>query len=868
MAQATTRTARKGVLLERSEQLATLVEQLAAVTETKSGRLVLVGGEAGVGKTALVRRFADENGDRARTLFGACDPLFTPRPLGPFLDVAQAIAGEFNELVLAGRQPHEVATALIKELRAHAPAILVLDDLQWADEATLDVLRLLGRRMEDVPALIVITYRDDELDRGHPLRLLLGELRGDSTARIKLAALSASAVTELAGSIGIDAEKLYRQTGGNPFFVTEVLAAGDAEIPISVRDAVLARAARVSLEARTLLEAVATVPPRAELWLLEALAPDVFNRLGECIASGMLSADASDVTFRHELARLAIAESVSPDQALALHRRALAILAAPLSGAPDLTRLAHHADAARDGDAVLRFAPAAGARASALGAHREAAAQYARALRYMDAAPPRRQAELLQEHSHECFLIDRFDPAIASELLALERYRHLADRLKEGDSLRRLASLQRCGGSSREADKSIRLAIETLETLPESEELSLAYCGLTMVCMNADDAEGTFRHGRRAMELAERFGDTVSLVHVLNSVGSMEMSTGAPEGREKLIRSLDLAMEAGLEEHVGRAYLNLVAMLVRQRANDGLDALIDQGIDYCTGRGMDLWSLYLYASRAEAELQRGNFIEAIQAAELVMRHRGSDLPKFTPLFVIALVRARRGDPDVWGRLDQAKAIADEAGELQLLVPVSVARAEAAWLEGRNEAVGRETDEAYRMALDKGAVWLLGELAVWRRRAGIDDQLPPGIAGPCVAELAGDWARAAEMWTELESPYDAALALAGAGDEQSLRQSLAELQKLGARAAVAIVVRRLRELGARGVPRGPRQSTLQNKSGLTPRELQVLELVAQGLRDAEIAERLFLSEKTVSHHVSAILRKLEVTTRTQAAAQIR
>jgi DNA-binding CsgD family transcriptional regulator/tetratricopeptide (TPR) repeat protein/type II secretory pathway predicted ATPase ExeA len=868
MAQATTRTARKGVLLERSEQLATLVEQLKTVTETMSGRLVLVGGEAGVGKTALVRRFADENGDRARTLFGACDPLFTPRPLGPFLDVAQAIAGEFNELVLAGRQPHQVAAALMKELRAHAPAIVILDDLQWADEATLDVLRLLGRRMEDVPALVVITYRDDELDRGHPLRLLLGELRGDATTRIKLAPLSVSAVTELAGSIGIDAEKLYMQTGGNPFFVTEVLAAGDAEIPISVRDAVLARAARVSSEARILLEAVATVPPRAELWLLEALAPDVFNRLGECIASGMLSADASDVTFRHELARLAIAESVSPDQALALHRRALAILSTPPSGASDLARLAHHAESARDGDAVLRFAPAAGARASALGAHREAAAQYARAVRYMDAAPPRRQAELLQEHSHECFLIDRFDPAIASELLALERYRQLADRLKEGDSIRRLAALQRCGGNSREADKSIRLAIETLESLPESQELSLAYCGLTMVCMNADDAEGTFRHGLRAMELAERFGDTESLVHVLNSVGSMEMSTGTLEGREKLIRSLDLAMEAGLEEHVGRAYLNLVAMLVRLRAYDRLDALIDQAIDYCTGRGMDLWSLYLYASRAEAELQRGNFIEAIQAAELVMRHRGSELPKFNPLWVIALVRARRGDPDVWGLLDQAKVIADEAGELQLLVPVSVARAEAAWLEGRNDAVARETEEAYRLALAKGAGWLLGDLAVWRRRAGIDDQVPPGIAPPYGAELAADWARAAEMWTELGSPYDAALALAGAGDELSLRQSLAELQRLGARAAVAIVVRRLRELGARGLPRGPRQSTLQNKSGLTPRELEVLELVAQGLRDAEIAERLFLSEKTVSHHVSAILRKLEVTTRTQAAAQIR
>ncbi|MDQ2942820.1 MAG: AAA family ATPase, partial [Candidatus Dormibacteraeota bacterium] len=529
MARAAVEISGRGVLLERSEHLAALGEHLTAVMDSSRGRLVLLGGEAGVGKTALVRRFADDHRGTARTLFGACDPLFTPRPLGPLLDVAQATGGDFKEIVLTGRRPHEVTTALMQELR-EPPSIVILDDLQWADEATLDVLRLLGRRIEAVPALVVGTYRDDALDRAHPLRLLVGELRGEGTVRIKLAPLSAAAVAELAGVSTVDPQELYQQTGGNPFFVTEVLATGGGGIPHSVRDAVLARAARVSPEARTLLEAVAMVPPRAELWMLEALTPDAFNRLDECISSGMLSADPSGVSFRHELARLAIAESVSPDRALTLHRRALVILATPPAGAPDLTRLAHHAEAARDGAAVLRFARLAAARASALGAHREAAAQYESALQYADELPGMDQAHLLQEHSHECFLIDRFNPAIASETGALERYRQVGDRNKEGDSLRRLSHLQRCGGRSREADDSIHLAIEILETLPESLELSLAYCGLTMVYMNADDAEGTFRAGRKAMELAERFGDIESLVHVLNSVGTMEMSAGAPGG--------------------------------------------------------------------------------------------------------------------------------------------------------------------------------------------------------------------------------------------------------------------------------------------------------------------------------------------------
>jgi len=868
MARAAVEITRKSVLLERSEQLSSLAEQLNVVTETMSGRLVLVGGEAGVGKTALVRRFADEHRDRARTLLGACDPLFTPRPLGPLLDLAQATGGEFEEVVLAGRRPHEVTAALIKELRAEPPAIVILEDLQWADEATFDVLRLLGRRIENVPALLIATYRHDELDRAHPLRLLLGELRNDATTRIKLAPLSALAVTELAWPFGVDPDELYRLTGGNPFFVTEALAAGDAEIPHSVRDAVLARAGRLSAEARLLLEAVALVPPRAELWVLEALAPETFNRLDECITSGMLSADASGVRFRHELARLAVAETVSPDRALTLHRRALVILAAPPVGAPDLARLAHHSEAAQDPNAVLKFAAAAGARASTLGAHREAAAQYASALRYAEALPLKSQAELLQNHSHECFMIDRFDLANASELKALHIYRQIADRYKEADSQRRLSHLQRCGGQSREADESIRSAVNLLETLPESRELCLAYCGLTMVCMNADDADGTFRAGRRAMELAERFHDTESLVHVLNSIGTMEMSTGAPGGQDKLRRSLELALEAGLDEHVGRAYINLAEQMVRMRLYDGLDELIDEAIDYCTGRSLDLWSLYIYNCRAEANLRQGHFTEAVQAAELVLRNRATRLPKIVALIVVALVRARRGDPDVWKLLDEAKEIADAAGELQYLVPVSVARAEVAWLEGRYEDVVRETESAFRLTTGLRAGWLLGDLALWRRRSGIDDEVSVPMPARYEAELAGDWARAAKLWTDLGCPYDAALALSGADNDEPLRRSLAELQKLGARAAVAIVARRLRERGARGLPRGLRRSTRQNPSHLTARELEVLDLVAQGLRDADIAERLFLSQKTVHHHVSAILHKLGVSTRTQAAAQFR
>jgi len=354
----------------------------------------------------------------------------------------------------------------------------------------------------------------------------------------------------------------------------------------------------------------------------------------------------------------------------------------------------------------------------------------------------------------------------------------------------------------------------------------------------------------------------------LNSIGTMEMLIGELGGRDKLLRSLDIAMEAGLDEQVGRAYINLAGQLVRMRQYDGLEELIERAIDYCTGRGLDLWRMYMYDCRAEAALQQGRFTEAAQAAELVIRNRETWLPKFPALVVTALVRARRGDPDVWQLLDEAKRIADGDGEPQYVVPMAVARAEVAWLEGRHDAVARETDDAFQLALDRRAGWLLGDLAVWRRRSGIADEVPVQLPAQYEAELAGDWARAANIWTDLGSPYDSAIALSGAENEESLRQSLAELQKLGARAAIAIVARRLRVRGARGLPRGLRRSTRQNPSHLTARELEVVDLVAQGLRDAEIAERLFLSQKTVHHHVSAILHKLGVSTRTQAAAQFR
>ncbi|MBV8949222.1 MAG: AAA family ATPase, partial [Solirubrobacterales bacterium] len=817
-----------GVLLERSEPLAVLARQLDAARRAGRGTLVLLSGEAGIGKTAVARAWSASR-PGVRALWGACEALETPRPLGPLVDVAEQAAGELARLAAGDPSPAALVRALSFELRRRR-SLVVLEDLHWADGATLDALRLLAGRVETVPSVVLVTYRDDGLERTHPLRVLLGELPlSPSVVRLRLQPLSFAAVQKLAADRGVEPAELYARTRGNPFFVTEVLAAAadGGVLPDTVRDAALARAARLDSAARRLLDAVAIVPPRAEMWLLEAMARGELASLESCLASGMLEGTERVVGFRHEIARAAIEDALPPHVRLALHRRALsALTAAAAYRRPDAARLAHHAEAAGDGEAVVRYARLAGEQAAAMRAHREAAAQFARALRYGSDLPADHRARLFETVSYECYLTDQIEEAILARREAVRLRQELHDPLRVGDGHRWLSVLAWMAGDNQGAQAEARRAVELLERQPSGPELAMAYSTLAVMRLFAYDIRGTLELGARAIELAQRVGELRALTDALMTVGTAEALAGSPAARTRLQRALELALETGLEEHVVRGRTNLGLTALAARDYELADRQLAAGVEYCNERDLGTWPLYIAGWQARSQLEQGDWDTAAELATSVLEHPRVAAPfRITPLAVIGRLRARRGDPDVWASLDEALALARHAGELEL-APVAAARAEARWLSGETAAVAGETDATLACARAHADPWIRGELLVWRRRAGIDDGVEAmEVAAPFAHELRGDYRGAAALWERIGCPYETAIARAGSPDESTARAGLVALQGLGARRAAARVARTLRDRGMRGVQLGPRETTSRNPAGLTARELDVLALIA-------------------------------------------
>lgn len=852
------------MLLERDDLLEQLLAAIAAATRG-DGALVLVAGEAGAGKSALVGALADAAAD-ALVLVGACDPLSTPRPLSPLYDFAADPLGGLDDLPLGDADNLVVFNQVLDRLRhSIRPILLVLEDVHWADDATLDFIRFIGRRVADSKAVVVCTYRDDEVGPSHPLRPVLGQLIPlAGTRRLAVPMLSREAVGALAEGSGLDVDELVAATSGNAFFVTEVIASGES-VPASVQDAVLARFATLGDGARHIAEAVAIAPRSLEIDRAVSLVGGVTVDIDEAVAAGVILGDRADLRFRHELARAAVEQSMPPARRHGLHRSMLTLL---LDEQPvDHARVAHHAGAAHAPDLIVEHAPHAGRAAVRQGARREAIDFFRSTLEHDHLLAPDDAAAIRRQLADQLRFVDMPQESLAEIDGVIRHYRATQNHQLLADALWiRQGNLWNLGRLDEGWDAGLE-AVEILRPLGPSHDLGMAFGRLGYNHMLARRSGEAAAAADEASAVAEEIDDREvrRLAEIVRACVQI-ISGDGHRGLESLRRIRETAaVERDRQTEVSVLGLMGTGGGEARIYSGGLEAL-DNAIALGAAADDDSGVLYNRSWKARIAFEQGRWQDAVDLAEHTIESsaREDGVAVLTALGVLGRVRVRRGDPGGSSALHEVLELGT-TNELQHMWPSHCGLAEFHWLHGDTDSMVVQLESAYRRALETGSVWARGEIGFWMWRAGAIEEPPADAAEPFVLQMDGDWRGAAQAWREIGCPYEMGLALTD-GDTDALLEALGIFQDLGAKPMHDRVRARLRERGVDSVPRGPIRSTVRNMAGLTNRQLEVYQLMVRGQSNGEIAEALYVSKKTVEHHVSAIFTKLGVDSRAKAIAR--
>jgi DNA-binding CsgD family transcriptional regulator/tetratricopeptide (TPR) repeat protein len=830
--------------------------------------VALVAGEAGVGKSTLVAEFTRRHTSNSYVLAGRCDPLVTPRALGPLHDIGRHVGGRIAELLAESESQEKIFAAsldLLSGSHHRLRTVLILEDAHWADQATLDWLSFVGRRIDRLPVLLIVTFRDDEVGAGHPLRRTLASFPNTAVQRISVPPLSRACVAKQAELAGHDPDAIYRLTGGNPLLVTEMLKqAQDDAIPAAAQDLILDRIHALPPSARMLAELVAIVPTRAEI----ALLPGPVDMVQTCVDAGVLVAAGDDgIAFRHELLRSAVEQSLQPAQRRSLHRRVLASLMRLDDVDPG--RVVHHARLGGDATAVLRYGRIAGEGAARQGAHREAAAHFRAALNHRDALPPEEQAGLLEAYAREAYLCGFAAEGTRALQDALALRETLGHDDKIVENLRWMSRLSWWDGDLSEAWNHANHAVKVGEESGSPKQQLAIYANLSHLSLMTLRLEEAVEWGERAREHAERLGDLDTMLHATINLQSARLSMGEADAKVSLLQAHDRAKAAGLTEHGARALSRIVNALGDLHEFDAAAPFADQALAYTRDHNLDGYSQVILGYRANIRFAAGNWAGALTDAAMALSgpSPSGEAIRF-PLVVRANILSAQGHRDALADLDQAAQMAENMSIGQQL-SVSAARSFYYLLNSESDAARQEARRGLELALalPQPMPFWLGQFAYRLWLAGALDDIPKNAAAPYQMMILGNWAEAASEWERRGATYLRAEALSS-GDQAAATRALQIFDALGASRAAAMLRAQMRKRGFVGIPRGPNRATAANASGLTPRQMEVLAMLAEGLSNADIAVRLSLSTKTVANHVADIFDKLAVANRNQAVAMAR
>ncbi len=849
-------------LLERDAELTAFDDALADASRG-AGRVLLLHGEAGIGKTTVVQAMIRRAGGRARTLIGGCDDLLTPRTLGPFQDMALGSDSPLRRALATRTDRDAVLSAVIEELANPLhPTVVVVEDAHWADEATRDVLGFLGRRIDQLPAVLVVTYRDDA-DLVDHLHTMLGGLTGPHTRRLALRPLSRDALSALAVDRAVSADHLLTLTGGNPFLVTEFLAAPDGAVPLSVRDAVVARMHTLAGSDARLLEVLAATPGGLELSLLRDLFDSALEGLATLERLGLVEVDGTHARFRHELLRRAAEAACSSAQRVAAHSRILVELE---RRGGDPFRAVHHAIGAGDDRAIARHAPAAARRASEVASHRDAIFLFEQALRHGDDRPVLEQARLLRWYAFELYLANRHRDAAQAANQAVTRLAGVDAPEDLGKSLTILSHVSCWAVQPKVALEAAERSVALLSTLPPSEALGVAYANQSFVTAMRGRFAASAEAARQGIEVVERLDLTRVRPYVTAQLGAATYLDGDPAGESLLTAAVEQAQQVGAHEFVPLACTWLCIGALRHGRPDAVESWATSGLAYSEEHQLEVGQTTLRMHLHDLELRRGNWAAAEAGLSAIVRDPdATGWGHSVACTLLGRLHARRGEPDALELLSRGWRLAVQSEEVERLGRAGIGWFEWAALHDDDQARGRG-EEALAVVQSVGNPWLLGELVRWRAIADdtVDDT--PGTAEPWASGARGAWQEAAEAFARLRWPFERAQELAASDRPELMVESLRILEGLGATTSAAMLRRVLRARGVTNLPRGPIRDTRENPLGLTARQLEVLGLLAAGLTNAQIAERLVLSVRTVDHHVSAVLNKLGVASRQEAVEE--